>query len=65
MIQKKVLAAFRKEMDRAKQPGYVTEPDIADTYNELEEEMESEPQIMAEETQQKEKREDNFGEGLF
>ncbi len=66
LIQRKVLAAFHKEMDGAKQSGYAPEqPALADD-NELDTtRQETEPQAVAEESSSKEQRDDNFGKGLF
>lgn len=64
LIQKKVLSAFREEMDRARRPGYVSVPD-ADDDGETVNEADEGNSLAAEEGLKEEQRDNSFGEGLF
>lgn len=62
-IQKKVLAAFREEMDRAKQPDY--RPAFAEEEEEDFVDEAEEAPVRIEENSPEEPKEDSFGKGLF
>jgi len=63
-IQKKVLVAFRKEMDRTKQTDYAVSTDPFPDKAELDEKTDN-YEAAAEEVAENQEREDSFGKGLF
>jgi stage V sporulation protein G len=66
MIQRKVLSAFREEMDRSKHPDYHPVSDFSGDYNDISSSDDEQETVTTEnEEPVEEKRDDNFGKGLF